>query len=109
MGNNHNNSNNNNNNNNNNNHNNHDNHNNHNNLNNNNNHGQRNKLWKSIQNETNLTKKLIGTTLPWYILDFIFYGNALFQPVILSMLLLGGDTAKDIGEDNNHYWKENYH
>lgn len=41
-------------------------------------------LSDSIRNEQNLWRKLIGTGGCWFLFDILFYGNTLFQPVVLS-------------------------
>jgi PHS family inorganic phosphate transporter-like MFS transporter len=41
-------------------------------------------VFEAIRTEKNLTTKLIGTAGIWLLLDVIFYGNTLFQTVILA-------------------------
>ncbi len=38
----------------------------------------------SIWNEPNLVRKLIGTAGTWFFFDVLFYGNTLFQPVVIE-------------------------
>lgn len=38
----------------------------------------------AIMMENDLTRKLLGTAGCWFIFDFLFYANILFQPVVLS-------------------------
>ena len=37
-----------------------------------------------IWNEPNLLRKIVGTAGCWLLFDILFYGNTLFQPVVLS-------------------------
>ena len=41
-------------------------------------------LWQSISNEPQIVRKLIGTALTWFLFDLLFYGNTLFQPIVLK-------------------------
>ncbi len=41
-------------------------------------------LLQQIRNEPNLARKIIGTAGCWLLFDILFYGNTLFQPVVLS-------------------------
>lgn len=41
-------------------------------------------LLQQIQSEPNLGRKLVGTAGCWFLFDILFYGNTLFQPVVLS-------------------------
>lgn len=41
-------------------------------------------LWTAIQNEEELFLKLIGTAGTWFLFDVVFYGNTLFQPVVIK-------------------------
>lgn len=49
-------------------------------------------IWNAIQNEENLVRKILGTAGTWFLFDVVFYGNTLFQPVVIK-------TA--FGYDNN--------
>ena len=48
-------------------------------------------LLQQIQSEPNLVRKLVGTAGCWFLFDILFYGNTLFQPVVLSAAF--GDSA----------------
>ena len=58
-------------------------------------------IWAAIKEEENLFKKLVGTAGCWLLFDILFYGNTLFQPVVLSaafgdsedVATTAGDTA----------------
>ena len=41
-------------------------------------------LWESIKAEPGLATKLVGTAGTWFLFDIVFYGNALFEPVVLE-------------------------
>lgn len=41
-------------------------------------------LLQQIRNEPDLLRKIIGTAGCWLLFDILFYGNTLFQPVVLS-------------------------
>lgn len=41
-------------------------------------------IWMAIKEEKSLLKKLVGTAGCWLLFDILFYGNTLFQPVVLS-------------------------
>jgi len=40
--------------------------------------------WESIRAEPNLGRKLIGTAGTWFLFDVLFYGNTLFQPIVME-------------------------
>mmetsp|Transcript_9554 Transcript_9554/g.20511 ORF Transcript_9554/g.20511 Transcript_9554/m.20511 type:complete len:789 (+) Transcript_9554:28-2394(+) len=39
---------------------------------------------QSIKSEPNLFRKLCGTAGTWFLFDILFYGNTLFQPIVLE-------------------------
>ena len=41
-------------------------------------------LWESMRNEENLVRKLLGTAATWFLFDVLFYGNTLFQPIVME-------------------------
>ena len=41
-------------------------------------------LFEQIRSEPNLLQKMVGTAGCWLLFDILFYGNTLFQPVVLS-------------------------
>jgi len=41
-------------------------------------------LWESIANEPNLCRKFAGTAGTWFLFDVLFYGNTLFEPLVLE-------------------------
>lgn len=50
-------------------------------------------LWDSIKHEPHLGRKLIGTAGAWFLFDVLFYGNTLFQPVVMEAAFGGGVSA----------------
>ena len=45
---------------------------------------QRESLWTAIKREPNLFRKVCGTAGSWFLFDIVFYGNTLFQPIVLE-------------------------
>lgn len=41
-------------------------------------------IWNAIKNEENLYRKILGTAGTWFLFDVVFYGNTLFQPVVIK-------------------------
>lgn len=41
-------------------------------------------LWESIASEPNLLRKFAGTAGTWFLFDVLFYGNTLFEPLVLE-------------------------
>jgi PHS family inorganic phosphate transporter-like MFS transporter len=52
-------------------------------------------LWASIRKEPNLIGKLLGTAGTWFLFDVLFYGNTLFQPIVMEAAFGGKDTNED--------------
>jgi len=52
-------------------------------------------IWNAIRSEPQVLRKLIGTALSWLFFDVLFYGNTLFQPIVL-------DTALGHNGNTNH-------
>lgn len=40
--------------------------------------------WEAVRSEPQLVQKLLGTAATWFLFDVLFYGNTLFQPVVLE-------------------------
>ena len=40
--------------------------------------------WCAVRHEPDLGRKLLGTALTWFLFDILFYGNTLFEPVVLE-------------------------
>lgn len=40
--------------------------------------------WESVRTEPQLFQKLLGTAATWFLFDVLFYGNTLFQPIVLE-------------------------
>lgn len=49
--------------------------------------------WGSIRREHHLFRKLMGTAFIWFLFDVLFYGNTLFQPVVLEAAFGGRKAA----------------
>ena len=55
-------------------------------------------ILQSIKSEPNLLQKLLGTAGTWFLFDILFYGNTLFQPIVLeSAFGKGNHTATALG------------
>lgn len=55
-------------------------------------------ILQSIKAEPNLLQKLLGTAGTWFFFDILFYGNTLFQPIVLeSAFGKGNHTATALG------------
>lgn len=52
-------------------------------------------LWSSIKHEKNLFRKLLGTAGTWMLFDVLFYGNTLFQPIVLEAAFGSSSSNKD--------------
>jgi MFS transporter, PHS family, inorganic phosphate transporter len=57
-------------------------------------HNSDHSLFNLIVNEPNLLQKLLGTAGTWFFFDILFYGNTLFQPIVMEAAF-GGDKQKD--------------
>jgi MFS transporter, PHS family, inorganic phosphate transporter len=53
-------------------------------------------LWLIIMNEPNLFQKLLGTAGTWFLFDILFYGNTLFQPIVMEAAFGGGDQQDEV-------------
>lgn len=40
--------------------------------------------WDSVRNEPDLGRKLLGTAATWFLFDALFYGNTLFEPIVIE-------------------------
>lgn len=49
--------------------------------------------------EPNLLAKLIGTGGCWFLFDILFYGNTLFQPMVLSSVFGAAETVDKVARD----------
>ena len=59
-------------------------------------------LWTAIKTEDQLFMKLVGTAGTWFLFDVVFYGNTLFQPVVIKTAF-GYDDGDDDGMDNDEF------
>jgi MFS transporter, PHS family, inorganic phosphate transporter len=41
-------------------------------------------IWEAIRHEENLVQKMLGTAATWFLFDILFYGNTLFQPIVIA-------------------------
>eukprot|EP00566_Odontella_aurita_P006255 CAMPEP_0113583556 /NCGR_PEP_ID=MMETSP0015_2-20120614/32588_1 /TAXON_ID=2838 /ORGANISM="Odontella" /LENGTH=595 /DNA_ID=CAMNT_0000488457 /DNA_START=118 /DNA_END=1905 /DNA_ORIENTATION=+ /assembly_acc=CAM_ASM_000160 len=55
-------------------------------------------LWSSIKHEKKLVKKLCGTAGSWMLFDILFYGNTLFQPIVLEAAFGRSGEGTDEGD-----------
>lgn len=51
-------------------------------------------IWNAISLEKNLVSKFLGTAGCWFLFDVLFYGNTLFQPMVLSKAFGPGETLE---------------
>ena len=59
--------------------------------------------WGSIQHEENLLLKLIGTAGTWFLFDVLFYGNTLFEPIVIEAAFgARSDGSSDNGDNSLH-------
>ena len=54
-------------------------------------------LWSALKTEPQLCSKLLGTAGTWFLFDVLFYGNTLFQPIVLEAAF-GGRIVDDEDE-----------
>ena len=40
--------------------------------------------WESIRHEPGLCRKVVGTAGSWFLFDIVFYGNTIFQPIVVE-------------------------
>ena len=57
-------------------------------------------LLASIQQESNLFRKLCGTALCWFVFDVMFYGNTLFTPIVLKQAFGPKESVSDTAIDS---------
>jgi MFS transporter, PHS family, inorganic phosphate transporter len=50
--------------------------------------------------EPRLFAKLVGTGGCWFLFDILFYGNTLFQPMVLSSVFGAGETVEKVALDS---------
>ena len=55
--------------------------------------GEHRGLWESIKSEPQLKRKLAGTAGAWFLFDVLFYGNTLFEPLVLEAAFGAGSSA----------------
>ena len=51
-------------------------------------------LWASVRQETDLGRKLLGTAVTWFLFDILWYGNSLFQPIIIEAVFSGDASSQ---------------
>jgi PHS family inorganic phosphate transporter-like MFS transporter len=60
-------------------------------------------LWDFIKHEPQLGRKLVGTAGAWFLFDVLFYGNTLFQPIVMETAFGGGggeDALRKVATDS---------
>jgi PHS family inorganic phosphate transporter-like MFS transporter len=50
----------------------------------------------AIRNEPGLCRKLIGTAGTWFLFDIVFYGNAIFQPIVVEAAFGGAASRSSL-------------
>lgn len=53
-------------------------------------------LFSAIWNEPFLVQKLLGTAGTWFLFDILFYGNTLFQPVVMEAAFGSGTSDENL-------------
>lgn len=56
-------------------------------------------VWGAIALEENLVPKLLGTAGSWFLADITFYGNTLFQPLVLRAAFGDNETLRMTARD----------
>ena len=59
-------------------------------------------LWTAIKSEDQLLLKLAGTAGTWFLFDIVFYGNTLFQPVVIKTAF-GYDNDDNQEDDQDEF------
>ena len=59
-------------------------------------------LWTAIKSEDQLLLKLVGTAGTWFLFDIVFYGNTLFQPVVIKTAF-GYDNDDNQEDDQDEF------
>ena len=58
-------------------------------------------ILNAIRSEEHLFKKLVGTAGCWFIFDILFYGNTLFQPIVLEAVFGSSETLLKTARDSS--------
>lgn len=58
-------------------------------------HVQRHGWWESLRQEPGLARKVIGTAGTWFLFDVVFYGNTIFQPIVVEAAFGGSAKSND--------------
>jgi len=53
-------------------------------------------LFSAIGNEPYLIQKLVGTAATWFLFDVLFYGNTLFQPIVMEAAFGSGTSDENL-------------
>jgi len=53
-------------------------------------------VWAAVQQESNLCAKMIGTAGIWFFFDVLFYGNTLFEPVVMEAAFGKSNSEKSL-------------
>ena len=56
-------------------------------------------LLEAIRLEENIFKKLLGTAGCWFLFDVLFYGNSLFQTIVLEAIFGGAESISSLALD----------
>jgi PHS family inorganic phosphate transporter-like MFS transporter len=49
--------------------------------------------WDAVSQEEDLVRKLLGTAGTWFLFDVLFYGNTLFQPIVIEAAFGARETS----------------
>ena len=56
-------------------------------------------VWEAIKIEENIVVKIVGTAGCWLLFDVLFYGNTLFQPIVLDAAFGDAQTTTDTAKE----------
>ncbi len=62
-------------------------------------HQRQQTIWESIRSEDDLLRKMIGTAGCWFLFDVLYYGNTLFQPIVLEAIFGSSETIQKTARD----------
>lgn len=57
-------------------------------------------IWQAIRSESNLLPKLAGTAGCWFLFDVLYYGNTLFQPIVLKAVFGASESTLSMARDS---------
>lgn len=63
-------------------------------------------VWDAIRHEENLVRKMVGTAGTWFLFDVLFYGNTLFQPIVIQAAFGSVDADANDTSDPIHVLRQ---